>query len=300
MPLFRSLRRSNTPERIQAPFAQASIIQTSQTASEQDQDIAQRMKRQCDRFRILIIGRANAGKTTILQKVCGTKKAPTICDAEGTKRGLHDIKHEMTFESNPGYVFHDSRGFESGGREELDDVKAFISARSQELEVKDQLHAIWYCIPMGDDRPFTRAEISFFSECGVGSVPVIAIFTKFDAMDDKAFAELLKQGASDDEARVRAPNHAVAMFDQDIKHFLYETKYPPKGHVLLRDMNDPYATCDQLIASTASAIDNEALKLLFLVIQNRNLALCMQTAVDELVDQYHYLFCYTNTSIPPD
>ncbi|KAF7969975.1 hypothetical protein HWV62_25460 [Athelia sp. TMB] len=231
MSLFRSLRRSNTPERIQAPFAQAPTVQTSQKVSEQDRELAQRMKNTCERFRILIIGRANAGKTTILQKVCGTTKAPTICDAEGIERGLHDITHEITFKSSPGYVFHDSRGFESGGREELDDVKAFISARSQEPEARDQLHAIWYCIPMGDDRPFTRAESSFFSECGVGSVPVIAIFTKFDAMDDKAFAELLKQGASDDEARVQAPNHAVALFDQDIKHFLYETKYPPKGHI---------------------------------------------------------------------
>ena len=29
----------------------------------------------CPQFRILIIGRANAGKTTILEKVCGVAKA---------------------------------------------------------------------------------------------------------------------------------------------------------------------------------------------------------------------------------
>jgi len=29
-------------------------------------------------FRVLIIGRANAGKTTILQRVCDTTKSPTI------------------------------------------------------------------------------------------------------------------------------------------------------------------------------------------------------------------------------
>jgi hypothetical protein len=38
----------------------------------------------CPRFRILVIGRANAGKTTILEKVCGV--------AQGTKPII--IKHE--------------------------------------------------------------------------------------------------------------------------------------------------------------------------------------------------------------
>ncbi|KAF7970945.1 hypothetical protein HWV62_22519 [Athelia sp. TMB] len=313
MSVLRYFRRSSSPSgsrgstpsldesrRIQAPFAQASDIQTSQPLSSKDKYVADRTRLLCERFRILIIGRANAGKTTILQKVCGTTEAPITRNAKGKKRGLHDIKNEMTFESNPGFVFHDSRGFESGGRDELDDVQAFIMSRSQEVKLQDQLHAIWYCIPMGDDRPFTRAEILFFSECGTGSVPVIVIFTKFDAMDDKAFAELLNQGFSDDAARVQAPSHALTMFEKDIKNILYETEYPPKGHVLLRgelarkndiqeltqtaDMNDPQATCNELVACTANAIDDEALKLLFVIVQRINLTVCMQSAVHEPVN----------------
>ena len=38
-----------------------------------------------DRFRVLVIGRANAGKTTILQKVCNTTEQPDIFDSEGNK-----------------------------------------------------------------------------------------------------------------------------------------------------------------------------------------------------------------------
>jgi GTPase SAR1 family protein len=38
-----------------------------------------------DRFRVLVIGRANAGKTTILQKVCNTTEKPEIFDSEGNK-----------------------------------------------------------------------------------------------------------------------------------------------------------------------------------------------------------------------
>lgn len=37
------------------------------------------------RFRILIIGRANAGKTTILQKVCNTTELPELFDSDGEK-----------------------------------------------------------------------------------------------------------------------------------------------------------------------------------------------------------------------
>ena len=39
----------------------------------------------CPHFRILVIGRANAGKTTILEKVCGVAKGtkPIIYDKDG-------------------------------------------------------------------------------------------------------------------------------------------------------------------------------------------------------------------------
>ncbi|KAG2113747.1 uncharacterized protein F5147DRAFT_570991 [Suillus discolor] len=76
---------------------------------------------QIGRFRILVIGRANAGKTTILQRVCKTRDNPEIHNSAGEKvditmlRGLHDIENETVFRSNPGFVFHDSRGFEAGG-----------------------------------------------------------------------------------------------------------------------------------------------------------------------------------------
>jgi hypothetical protein len=48
-------------------------------------EVAMRRKQyKCHHFRILIIGRANAGKTTILEKVCGVAKGtkPIICDED--------------------------------------------------------------------------------------------------------------------------------------------------------------------------------------------------------------------------
>jgi GTP-binding protein EngB required for normal cell division len=43
------------------------------------------LRRKFNRFRILIIGRANAGKTTILQRVCKTRENPEIYNSAGEK-----------------------------------------------------------------------------------------------------------------------------------------------------------------------------------------------------------------------
>ncbi|KAG1884677.1 hypothetical protein F4604DRAFT_1731533, partial [Suillus subluteus] len=44
-----------------------------------------RIREKIGRFRILVIGRANAGKTTILQRVCNTRDKPEIYDGAGKK-----------------------------------------------------------------------------------------------------------------------------------------------------------------------------------------------------------------------
>jgi hypothetical protein len=49
----------------------------------------QRIRKKIPRFRILIMGRANAGKTTILQRVCKTTEAPEVIDRNGNKVGPH-------------------------------------------------------------------------------------------------------------------------------------------------------------------------------------------------------------------
>jgi 50S ribosomal subunit-associated GTPase HflX len=46
---------------------------------------AQNVRRLTARFRVLIIGRANAGKTTILQRVCNTTEQPKILGRKGHK-----------------------------------------------------------------------------------------------------------------------------------------------------------------------------------------------------------------------
>jgi GTPase SAR1 family protein len=44
-----------------------------------------KIREKIGRFRILVIGRANAGKTTILQRVCNTRENPEIYNSDGEK-----------------------------------------------------------------------------------------------------------------------------------------------------------------------------------------------------------------------
>ena len=50
---------------------------------ERQQRRARHLRYRTKHFRVLIIGRANAGKTTILQRVCNTTEQPKIFNREG-------------------------------------------------------------------------------------------------------------------------------------------------------------------------------------------------------------------------
>ncbi|KAG1813438.1 hypothetical protein EV424DRAFT_1326547 [Suillus variegatus] len=252
-----------------------------------------KIRKKIGRFRILVIGRANAGKTTILQRLCNTRDNPQIYNSAGKKvditllltcsqRGLHDIETEMVFESNPGFIFHDSRGFEAGGVSEFEKVKTFITRRSKETNIRNQLHAIWYCIPMDEaSRSFTAGENKFFSQCDTGSIPVIVLFTKFDALYDVAFTKLRKEGKSRKDAKELAPGHAEESFaDGPQLKFLKEVRWPPKCHVCLPNMDKDGADCGILVEHTAGTLDNEVLQQLFVSTQQTNMEICMKYAVE--------------------
>jgi len=42
-----------------------------------------KLRQKCGRFRILVIGRANAGKTTLCQRMCNTEDPPIVRDKNG-------------------------------------------------------------------------------------------------------------------------------------------------------------------------------------------------------------------------
>ncbi|KAN0078029.1 hypothetical protein V8E55_010086 [Tylopilus felleus] len=254
-------------------------------------DRAAAVRRRFPRFRILVVGRANAGKTTLLQRVCRTTESPIIRDRCGNKietvvkgtdeRGEHDIEHEISFRSNDRFVFHDSRGFEAGSEDELRMVQSFIEERANKQDPGDHLHSIWYCIPMEDhSRPITVAEETFFSKCGTGKVPVIAIFTKFDALHAIAYRELRDQGISFHQAMALAPEHAKEVFKHNEYYgMLQGMKFPPRSLICMGGLDKEEADCSALLMCTANALDNEVLEMLLVSAQQVNMKICVEYAV---------------------
>ncbi|KAG6332638.1 hypothetical protein ID866_6453 [Astraeus odoratus] len=90
-----------------------------------------------DPFWILVIGRANYSKMTILQWVCSTADLPEVFNGKENKvrligsytdRGMghHYIRNEFMFQSNKGFIFHHSCGLKAGSEDEFDKMKKFM------------------------------------------------------------------------------------------------------------------------------------------------------------------------------
>ncbi|KAI9428856.1 hypothetical protein H4582DRAFT_2105768 [Lactarius indigo] len=191
-------------------------------------------------FRILVIGRANAGKTTLLKRVCNTTEEPCIYDEKSnslleptSERGIHDIDRPFAFASNPQFIFHDSPGFETGDER--------------------------FCFIPNISRFLLDLEKRFFDEQRAGNIPVIAIFTKFDHLISQVYDIDLE----DDENR----QVAESLLKNKLRAPLFEYKFPPRADVCLEDMhNDDGNHQEQvkvLIEKTAESLDNLALKILF-------------------------------------
>ncbi|KZT21232.1 hypothetical protein NEOLEDRAFT_1223900 [Neolentinus lepideus HHB14362 ss-1] len=231
----------------------------------------ERMHAECPVFRILIIGKANAGKTTILRKVCNVSKKtkPVVYDAHGNKRGKHDIEHEITYPGSR-FIFHDSGGFEAGHSEELEKVRSFTQKKALEPAIKDQLHLIWYCLPLDDQRPLSSAELAFF-DVDTGNVPVVAVFTKFDALEKKTFTELHQQGLTRTEAQTRYSQHAQKYFEDTLLPLVMKAKAPPRTFIY---MDQATSKCPELTSKSADALKDKAgLQHLFVITQKNNLVL---------------------------
>ncbi|KAH8979663.1 hypothetical protein EDB86DRAFT_2814385 [Lactarius hatsudake] len=228
-------------------------------------------------FRVLIIGRANAGKTSILKRICETTESPVIYrGGEEVKldpsmdRGEHRIDDELVFSNHRGYVFHDSRGIEAGSAEELDTLRKFIQQKCGGGRLRDRLHAIWYCVPMDNQRP--QLDLKFFNDiCPERNVPVIAVFTKYDQFRRNVRMHVQDFGSPDDDVldveEKQFQEHYVSPLGDDVRF------------VRLEQMHKQSLGCDKLIEATAAALNDDMVGLMLLAVQRGNLELSVKRAL---------------------
>ncbi|KAI6125306.1 hypothetical protein EV401DRAFT_2068374 [Pisolithus croceorrhizus] len=244
------------------------------------------------RFRVLVMGRANAGKTTILQRVCNATDLPEIFNGKGEKvdvtvvqgsqtRGYHNIEDELVFQSNPGFVFHDSCGFEAGSEEQFNMMRKFVMDRARTTKLNQRIHAIWFCIPLNEThRMVMTAEQKFFDHCDTGNVPVILLATKSDTLELEVFEQLEDKGISVDDADVaKLQEQILANHIAKLKAWLADTRFPPYDYLSLAGMQEQSAECAPLLTCTANALKEEGLQQLLISTQQSNLELCMEFAI---------------------
>ena len=65
-------------------------------------------------------------------------------------------------------------------------------------------------------------------------MPVVIIFSKFDALEDVAYGKLKKEGIPHADAVKQTGDRAVADFERDYLPVFDGMKFPPKGRVYLR------------------------------------------------------------------
>jgi len=182
---------------------------------------------------------------------------------------MHSIEDELVFATHKGYIFHDSRGFECGSQDEVDIVQDFVRRKSREKRLKDRLHAIWYCIPMDNDRPELDSK-HFDKICPDKNVPVIAVFTKYDQ-----FKRDIKMKLEDENRETELDAEVEKIFNQ---HYLASLGGDPP-FVRLERMHKPGQRCTDLIEMTANALSGDVVALMFIVVQKDNLELSITYAI---------------------
>ncbi|KAF9062737.1 hypothetical protein BDP27DRAFT_1451637 [Rhodocollybia butyracea] len=133
----------------------------------------------CDRFRILVLGKSGAGKSSLINATFGVN----VANVSHEVSGVSDIHNEITYAENSKFILHDSQGFVAGETQNYETVKKFITDRAKQRELKDRLHAIWFCmeVPTENGALFEKADETFLA-LDIKNVPVVVVFTKYDLL----------------------------------------------------------------------------------------------------------------------
>ncbi|KAJ8095907.1 hypothetical protein PM082_015128 [Marasmius tenuissimus] len=94
---------------------------------------------QCPKFRILVLGKSGAGKSSLINSTFNVN----VANVSHELAGVSDINSEITSEQNSRFILHDSQGFAHGEVDNFKTVEKFIRDRTDEKKpLKDRLHAI--------------------------------------------------------------------------------------------------------------------------------------------------------------
>ncbi|KAF9059039.1 hypothetical protein BDP27DRAFT_527863 [Rhodocollybia butyracea] len=256
-------------------------------------NVAETVKEYCPQIRVLVMGKRNAGKTTLLKKMTHSSDGQvTLRNQDGdmvnpgtilepsVERGESRIDWEITYPSDSNYVFHDSRGMEAGSDQEVQFLRNFMHRRRNMNALKNRLHVIWFCLPVDNDRPFGPHEMAFFENAGTGGVAIIAIFTKFEWRITKAYDILRQAGIGHTEAKKEAPQLARDDMQKIVQQRFHDgLSHRPIEYIFLQDMDQDRGNCDELARVTARVVQSAVNNHLFSAIKHSGVRISMAIAL---------------------
>jgi len=117
------------------------------------------------------------------------------------------------------------------------------------------------------------------------SVPVLVLFTKFDALLVQAIVALEEKNCNTTLEALSA--HAIEIFERyKLPSRLANSRYPPKGHVTMEDMDTEEGDCSKLIEETAGMLNDESLEQIFVSTQLVNVGVCIERALKRAFEMY--------------
>ncbi|KAG6378076.1 hypothetical protein JVT61DRAFT_13759 [Boletus reticuloceps] len=148
-------------------------------SSESLTQIVDKIDGDCTKFRILLLGKAGCGKSSLLNKVFGIEAA--IVSHQVPRSA--DVEREVTSPQNSRFILHDSQGFLPNSESEFNIVKDFIQERMNKPKLKDKLHAVWICMstPHGGER-LDQTSVGKIFDLTYNKLPLIIVLTKFDLL----------------------------------------------------------------------------------------------------------------------